>query len=184
MIDFKQYLDRYVPLLTGSDVIKKLDRLALHLESYRAQGGRILIFGNGASASIASHAALDFTKQGKLEALCFSDAALITAYANDYGYENAYKEILTSYCRAGDIVFLISTSGESENIIKVSEKAKRLGLHTVSFTGRHVDNRLKRSTEVVFWVDSHAYNIVENIHAIWITALVDHLVGKAEYEVK
>lgn len=184
MIDLNEYLGRYKTLIDGASIVTKLESLARALDEHKAKERRILIFGNGASASIASHAALDFTKQGKLETLCFHDPALITAYANDYGYENAYTEILKSYARQTDWVFLISTSGESENIIRAARLAKEKNLFTVSFTGRHKNNRLKSCTDESFWVDSHAYNIVENCHAIWITSLIDSLVGKAEYEVK
>ena len=183
MINISDYLGRYEKLLTAKNVVNDLEHLAKKLLQHRKEGKRILIFGNGASASIASHAALDFTKQGKLETLCFHDASLVTAYSNDYGYENAFKEILRSYYREGDLVFLVSTSGESENIIRVNQLAQEIGLHTVSFTGRHANNRLKLSSNESFWVDAHAYNIVENIHSIWITTLIDCLVGKAEYEV-
>jgi len=183
MIDIEEYLDRYKHLVTANGVVSKLEILAQKLKIHRQNGKRILIFGNGASASIASHAALDFTKQGRLETLCFHDASLITAYSNDYGYENAFKEILNSYHHIGDLVFLVSTSGESENLIQVNQLAQKLGLYTVSFTGRHSTNRLKSSSNESFWVDSHAYNIVENTHSIWITTLIDCLVGQAEYEV-
>ena len=184
MIDIGCYLNLYAPLVNSKEVVDKLDRIGRKLEKQKAKKGRLLIFGNGASSSIASHAALDFTKQAKLESLCFHDPSLITAYSNDYGYDNAFKEMLVSYCKEGDIVFLVSVSGESENLLRVNEKALNMGLYTVSFTGRSPDNRLKVSTSESIWVDSHAYNIVENTHSIWITTLIDYLVGGAEYEVK
>ena len=184
MINIDDYLQNYFALLKSNNVVQQLQDLSARLQKQRANKGRLLIFGNGASASIASHAALDFTKQGKLETLCFHDPALITAYANDYEYKNAFKEILISYSNTSDIVFLVSVSGESPNLIEVAKEAKAKGIYSVSFTGRYSDNSLSLITDEKFWVDSHAYNIVENIHSIWITTLIDYLVGKAEYEVK
>ena len=183
MIDVSEYLARYTGLITSDDAIERLSDLGERLEAHKKDGGRLLIFGNGASASISSHAALDFTKHGKLETLCFHDPALLTAYSNDYGYENAFKEILISYSRPSDIAVFISTSGESQNMVIACHEAHALGLHTISFTGRDSSNRLRLLSKESFWVDSHAYNIVENTHSIWITTLIDYLVGRAEYEV-
>jgi len=184
MINIEEYLKSYDNLISQPELINQLFTLGEKLKSLKKNGGRLLLMGNGASASIASHAALDFTKQARLEALCFHDSSLITAYANDYSYEEAFKEILISFSRDTDYVFFISVSGESENLVRAAQHAKKMGLYTVSFTGRNPSNRLKTITEQTFWVDSHAYNIVENCHCIWITTLIDYLVGKSVYEVK
>ena len=183
MIDVVEYLERYKTLIESDNAIQKLSIVGEKLEKHKKNGGRLVIFGNGASASIASHAALDFTKQGRLEALCFHDPALLTAYSNDYGYDNAFKQILISYGYPSDIAIFISTSGESQNIINACQEAHAMGLETISFSGRNPDNRLRALSRSSFWVDSHAYNIVENTHSVWITTLIDYLVGKAEYEV-
>lgn len=184
MIDLNEYLGRYSDLISTPELLEELNSLGAELKRMRDGSGRILFFGNGASASIASHAALDFTKQGKLQALCFHDPALVTAYANDYGYENAFWRIAKAYANQNDTVIMISTSGESENLIRLADFCNDEEISTVSFTGRHFDNTLRSMTRKSFWVDSHAYNIVENCHSIWITSLIDYLVGKAEYEVK
>jgi len=184
MINLNDYFGQYQKILETKDYVMNLEKLLSKLRDQKEKKGRLLVFGNGASASIASHAALDFTKQGKLETLCFHDPALITAYANDYGYENAFKEIINSYSRPTDILIFISVSGESQNLINAARRAKEIGLITVGFTGRFFDNTLNKLVDHSFWVDSHAYNIVENMHSIWITSLIDCLVGKAVYEVK
>lgn len=59
-----------------------------------------------------------------------------------------------------------------------------MGLKVVSFTGRDADNPLKAASDLAFWVPSHAYNIVENLHSVWLTATIDYLIGKAEYETR
>ena len=82
MIDLNSYLDEYSQLVNTNEIRIKLGLVGEILEDQRDNGGRLLIFGNGAASSIAGHAALDFTKQGKLRSLCFHDPALLTAFAS------------------------------------------------------------------------------------------------------
>ena len=183
MIDLKRYLSEYRETIFSDENLDKLHLLGEILADHRKRDKSVIIFGNGASASIASHFALDMTKQGQLKTQCFHDPALLTAYANDYGYENCFKEMVRSYSTEDQIAIFVSTSGESENVVRAQQQAKERGLITVSFTGRQKDNRLARGSDISFWVDSHAYNIVENTHSIWLMSLVDYLVGTAVYEV-
>ena len=183
MIDLNSYLDEFSKLVNTSEVRNKLGLVGEILEGQRETGGRLLIFGNGAASSIAGHAALDFTKQGKLRSLCFHDPALLTAFANDFGYENAYAEIISHYYEATDIAIFVSVSGESPNIVQGLKRAKDLGLRTIGFSGRNHDNSLNVSADYTFWVDSQAYNIVENVHSIWLLSLCDFIIGKSVYEV-
>lgn len=183
MIDLKTYLSDYSRLVNTTEIRDKLSHLGTILMDQRESGGRLLFFGNGASSSIAGHAALDFTKQGKLRSLCFHDPALLTAFANDFGYENAYAEIISHYYEPDDIAIFVSVSGESPNIIKGLNRANDLGLRTIGFSGKNQNNSLNTSAQYVFWVDSHAYNIVENVHSIWLLSLCDYIIGKSVYAV-
>jgi D-sedoheptulose 7-phosphate isomerase len=183
MIEINSYLNEYERLVNTIEVRQKLSVVGKILEEQRESGGRLLIFGNGAASSIAGHAALDFTKQGKIKSLCFHDPALLTAFANDFGYEKAYAQIISHYYEPSDIVIFVSVSGESSNIIEGLKKAKELGLRTIGFSGRNRNNSLNVSADHVFWVDSQAYNIVENVHSIWLLALCDFVIGKSVYEV-
>ena len=78
-------------------LFSNLSELRDLIESTTSNGGKVIFGGNGASAAIASHAALDFSKQAKIESLTFHDPVLITAYSNDFGYENWLKKVLESY---------------------------------------------------------------------------------------
>jgi D-sedoheptulose 7-phosphate isomerase len=149
----------------------------------KSNHNKLMFAGNGASASIASHAALDFTKQAKVQSMAFNDHSLITAYSNDYGYQNWVAKCIDSYARSGDVVVLISSSGNSSNIVKAAKRAKELNLSVVTFSGFDSGNKLKQFGDINFWLDSKAYNIIESIHGIWIFAVVDMLVGKAVYNV-
>jgi len=183
MIDLNNYLSEYNKLVNTAEVRNALANVGMILEEQRNSSGRLLFFGNGAASSIAGHAALDFTKQGKLRSLCFHDPALLTAFSNDFGYENAYAEIISHYYEPSDIAVFVSVSGESPNIIKGIKKAKQLGLRTIGFSGKNHDNSLNDAADHVFWVDSQAYNIVENVHSIWLLSLCDYVIGRSVYAV-
>ena len=83
-----------------------------------------------------------------------------------------------------DAVVLISCSGESPSVVNAALKARDMGLKVVTFTGRDPGNALKAQGDVNFHVPSHAYNVVENLHAVWLTATIDLIIGKAEYETR
>ena len=144
---------------------------------------KMLFAGNGASAAISAHAAVDFTKQAKIRGITFNEADLITCYSNDYGYDNWISECINSYANDNDVIVLTSVSGESPSVVNAAKTSKNLGLKVVTFTGRNESNSLKSYGDINFWVNSHAYNIVECIHMIWVTTVIDMVVGKAEYEV-
>jgi D-sedoheptulose 7-phosphate isomerase len=82
-----------------------------------------------------------------------------------------------------DTLVLISVSGESPNIIEAAKYAKSKNIKLVTFTGKNENNSLKNLGDINFWVNSNAYNIVEGIHMIWLTTVVDMIIGKSEYSV-
>jgi D-sedoheptulose 7-phosphate isomerase len=149
----------------------------------RERGGKLMLAGNGASASIASHGAVDFTKQGRVRAIDFNEPNLITCLSNDYGFENFMAKAVELYAEDKDVLVLISVSGRSANVLKAARYARERGLPVVSFTGSATDNPLRTMSDVEFWIESRAYNVVECMHMIWLTTVVDMLVGHAEYAV-
>lgn len=152
-------------------------------EDVRARGAKMMFAGNGASASISSHGAVDFTKQAKVRSVDFNEPNLITAYSNDFGYENWVARAMQSYADDGDAVVLISVSGTSPNIVAAARYARERGLKVVTFSGKSPDNPLRALGDVNFWIDSQAYNVVEAVHMLWLTTVVDMVVGQAEYSV-
>ena len=111
-----------------------------------------------------------------IKAISFSDSAMLTAFANDFGYENWVKKSLDFYADKGDILILISSSGMSKNILN-AVKSKKINF-VITFSGFSEKNRLNRLGNLNFYVKSNVYNIVENIHQIWILSLVDCLLKK------
>ena len=180
---YQEYFKEYKRLAFNDEVYNQLNEFKSIASKVKSSNSKLIFAGNGASASIASHGAVDFTKQAKVRSITFNESNLITCFSNDYGYENWVSESIRSYSDSGDAVVLISVSGESQNIVNASETAKELGLQVITFSGRDKNNSLRLSGNLNFWVDSHAYNIVECIHMIWLTAVIDALIGKSVYEV-
>jgi D-sedoheptulose 7-phosphate isomerase len=176
-----EYFDRYRKALFGTDVRNQLIELKNLMIEAHARGNKAIIAGNGGSAAIAAHCAVDFTKNAGVRCVNFSDASLITCLANDYGYERWLEKALEFYAEDGDLVILISSSGKSPNMVRAAEFALSKGHHLVTFTGFAVDNPLKSRGKLNFRVDSRAYNIVEMTHHIWLLAVCDLIIGRAEY---
>ncbi len=182
-MNVQSYLSEYTRLLADPEAPVLIAKLKTRIAEARAAGRKLMLAGNGASASIASHLATDFSKQGKVRAMAFNDANLITALGNDCGYENWIAKALDFYADRGDVLILISSSGKSPNVVKAAQRGKELGLYVAAFTGFAKDNPLGAASDINFWVDSRSYNIVECTHMIWLTAVVDLLIGASEYSV-
>jgi D-sedoheptulose 7-phosphate isomerase len=139
---------------------------------------KIILVGNGGSASMASHVAVDITKFLKIRSVNFNEPNLLTCFSNDYGYENWVVEALKAYALKGDLVILVSSSGQSKNLINGARKAKKMGLKLVTLTGFRNDNPLRKIGDVNLWADSKIYNIIEMTHHVWLLSLVDFLIKK------
>lgn len=177
----RDYVERYSRLLAQPEAIRQLQTLkAWMLDTHRA-GRKVIFAGNGGSAAMASHCAVDFTKNAGIRCINFNEADLITCFANDYGYEQWVARALEFYADPGDLVILISSSGKSPNMVHAARYAREGGLKLVTLTGLSSDNPLRALGDLNFWVDSRAYNMVEMTHHIWLLAVCDLLIGKAEY---
>ena len=174
---------------TCSDFLKKIDISNEAIQSKEmilntsSNGGKLLFAGNGASASIANHASLDFTKQGKIRSINFNESAFITAFANDYGYENWVENALKFHAKKGDTAILISSSGSSKNLVNAAIYARKNGINVITFTGFSDDNPLKVNGDINFWINCCSYNIIEGIHQLWLLSICDLIIGKTEYSV-
>ena len=180
---YKPYFEDYKNLAFSDEVFIHLDDFRSLALSVKKSDAKLIFLGNGASAAISAHAAVDFTKQAKVRGITFNEADLITCFSNDFGYENWMSEAIKSFSKKSDAVVLTSVSGESLSVVNAAKTAQSLGLSVVTFTGRNKDNSLKSHGDINFWVDSHAYNIVECIHMIWVTTVIDAIVGNSVYEV-
>lgn len=113
------------------------------------------------------------TKNAGVRCINFNESDLITCFSNDYGYENWVRQALKFYYDEGDLVILISSSGNSSNIINAAKFLKTKKNKLVIFTGFNGKNLLSRFGSLKFVVNSNNYNIIENTHQYWLLTLID-----------
>ncbi len=172
------YLERYRDMLVQPAVQEHLVQLKEKLSATQAAGKKVIVAGNGGSASIASHVAVDLTKHAGIRSVTFNEVDLITCFANDYGYEHWLEQAIEFYGDPGDLAILISSSGKSLNMINAARAAIDRGLTVVTLTGFAPDNPLRALGQLRFWVDSRVYNVVEMTHQAWLLAVCDLLASR------
>lgn len=132
-------------------------------------GNKILLFGNGGSASDAQHIAAEIVGRYKKERQALpaialtTDTSILTAVGNDYGFEAIFERQIEALCMPGDVVIGISTSGESENVLRGIKKAHDLGATTVAFTGRN-GGKLAQVAHYSFVVPSYETPRIQECH--------------------
>ena len=178
-----KYLNDFSDLVKpDSKIIEKLSVVAKLCIDVQKKGKKILIFGNGGSAAIASHFSVDLTKNAKLRCLNFNESDLITCFSNDYGFEHWVEKAVEFYGDDGDMLIVISSSGNSVNMHNGTGAAKNKNFKSiVTLSGFSPDNQLRKLGDINLWVDSKAYNFVENIHQVWLLSIVDLIIGSREY---
>tara|TARA_Y100000590_G_C15415388_1_gene899209 strand:+ start:213 stop:782 length:570 start_codon:yes stop_codon:yes gene_type:complete len=183
----KDYINEYLKDLSSlikpnEDIVDKIINIKNILVQTKKNNKKVLIFGNGGSAAIASHASVDLTKNAKIRAVNFNEADLITCFANDYGYDKWVEKAVELYADDNDVLILISSSGKSPNMLNACKAAKNKKLSKIiTFSGHEKNNPLSKLGDINLWIDSKAYNFIENTHQVWLLAVVDLIIGKREY---
>ncbi len=174
----KNYIERLSTLLQEMD-LKVIDHIVKTFETTLETKGTIYMLGNGGSAATASHWANDFAIGLKRRGIISLDVKSLadntpvcTAIANDIGYENIFKAQLEDRLKPCDIVFAISCSGDSPNIINAVEYAKKIGSTIIGATG-FSGGILKEIADIKFHVATPKgeYGLVEDVHMI-----LDHII--------
>lgn len=166
-----------------AEILSHVDTQALNpildiLERARAERRHIFVFGNGGSASTASHFAADLQKNTvrshmpRFQVTCLNDnVAIFSAYANDDGYECVFSEPLISHADPGDVVFAISASGNSPNVLNAIQAANERQLVTIGFAGM-TGGKLKEMAQYCIVIPSTSYEHIEDAHLQLCHALV------------
>ena len=145
-------------------IIKATDMLA----SCFASGNKVLIFGNGGSAADAQHLAAEFVNRFQIErpplaAIALTtDTSILTSISNDDHFDNIFSKQIEALGKKGDIAWGFSTSGNSRNVIKAIETAKKNGIATIGMTGR--GGGLPSCADLVFSVDSNTTARIQETH--------------------
>ena len=179
-----EYFDDFKKIINfnSDEIKKKLINLKKIFINAKKNKKKILIFGNGGSAAIASHFSIDLTKNAKIRCTNYNEPDLITCFSNDFGYERWVEMAIKYYGDKGDILVVISSSGKSKNMIKACTAARKKKFSKIiTLTGHLVNNPVKKLGDINLWVNSKAYNYIENIHQFWLLSLVDLVIGKKNY---
>ena len=169
----KHYLNNYIDLINELD-IKKIDHFFELIKKIK-KNNKVLIFGNGAGAAISSHVASDLTNSSGVRALSFDNSAHITCFANDYGFDNWIKKTLQHHYIHGDLVILLSASGNSKNMLVAANYCNEKKINFFSITGFQKNNKLNKLSKNTMWINSKSYNHVETIQQLILLSLVDRL---------
>lgn len=147
-----------------------LEKVAKALEKAERAGRQVFVFGNGGSAATASHIATDWCKtaerKGKKLLRCLSlndNVPFMTAIGNDLGYDEVFARQLRNFVGRGDVVVIISGSGNSPNVIKAAKYAKSRGATTIGMTG-FTGGKLRRLVDICLHIDSDQYGVIEDLH--------------------
>jgi len=159
-----------------------IEVVRLIVEAFRG-GKKVILFGNGGSSTDASHIAAEFVNRflidrPPLPAIALNtDPAVITSISNDFGYDQVFSKQLAALGHEGDVVIGISTSGNSTNVIKALEVAKKGGMHTVVLTGGS-GGKLAGMAEHTFAVNSRHTPHIQETH-ITLGHIICQLVDEA-----
>jgi D-sedoheptulose 7-phosphate isomerase len=168
-----QYLRQFDDVLRQVD-LDAIDRVVGHLRAAREAGGTVYVAGNGGSAATASHWANDLCKATKvsgrtfMRVICMSDnTSLLTALANDEGYERVFSGQLENFAEPGDVLVAISASGNSANLVEAVDLARERGLVTIALLGFD-GGVLKGRVDEYLWLptDKGEYGLVESGHVV------------------
>lgn len=175
IIESKKNLDQL------KDLEQKIDEAADSIIECLRNGKKVIFCGNGGSAADSQHLAAELMgrylkDRSPLPAISLTvDTSAITAIGNDYGYTSVFSRQLEGIGGEGDILYAISTSGNSENVIEAIKTAKKMGLKIISVTGED-SGKMSKSSDHVLNVPSSKTNKIQEMHII----IGHYICGKVE----
>ena len=146
------------------------------LKKCKTQRGCLYICGNGGSAGIAQHMTADFLKNGGIRTYNMYGQSTITCISNDLTYEYVFCKQLEMLAEDGDILIAISSSGESENIIKAIREMQRVKGTVITLTGFQEENQIRKMGDINIYVPAKQYGMVESVHNLILQQMVDEIV--------
>ena len=142
-------------------------------EIKHSQRRKIIFIGNGGSAGIASHCATDYSKNGQVRSLALNDASTLTCLSNDFSYDEVFSKQIEYHGFDNDLLIAISSSGNSQNILNAVNMAKQRKMLTITLSGFHKNNSLKKLGDMNFYINSMEYGFVEILHLTVIHTALD-----------
>lgn len=187
VLEIKKWIDN-ARIMLGADLFNPMSRQVSHQEGLdtllnllvecRLMGNKVIFIGNGGSAAICSHMAIDFLNAGKIRAIDFNSGPLITCLANDYGFENLFSRAIEMHGRKDDVIVAISSSGRSQDILRGVEAGKKLECKVVTMSGFLENNPLSVMGDINIYISASKYGEVEVSHYFILHFLLDCLAEK------
>ena len=182
------YYDRFEQLSQLFFIDKKniedMNEVIKILKKTKENCSTIYVIGNGGSAAIAEHAAIDLTKNAGIRAMAISGTPMLTTFSNDYGYEKVFQKAIESFAKEGDILVAVSSSGTSKNILNACKAARKKGLKIITLSGFKETNPLRTLGDINFWVDSEAFGYLEILHGLILHYIIDSIIGSEIYMIR
>ena len=185
-MEIKQFVNKYssdftslIGLFEATEGNSKLsyeqgiEKVVEKVKKVQADKKKIMMVGNGGSAGIASHQAVDYWKNGGVRATAFNDSSLLTCISNDFSYAQVFSKPIENFADKGDMAFCISSSGGSTNILNAAEQAKKSGCTVITFSAFKRDYPLRKMGVIYFYLPSHSYGYVEILHLFIIHSILD-----------
>jgi len=155
---------------------KAFDKALGAVKDLKKTRRKAIFIGNGGSAAIASHQAVDYWKNGGIRAVSFNDAAGLTCISNDYGYEYVFRKPIEMFAEKGDVLFAISSSGQSPNVLNGVKAAMAKRCFVITLSGFSRKNALRRMGSVNFYVPSSSYGVIEIAHLAVCHSILDFII--------
>ena len=178
---FNNYFNNLKNLI-GTIQIKELEKYFKLFTKVKKNKSKIMIFGNGAGASIASHVATDFTKNAKVPAMSFDSSTYLTCLSNDYGYDKIIIKAIDHFYKKNDLIILLSASGNSANMINAARYCNKKSIQYLSISGFSNKNQLNKISKNKIWINSISWNLVEISQLSILLSYVDKIIGKTNYK--
>lgn len=161
----------YIEVLQGAHIEEEFEKFCKAFDAHE----RIIILGNGGSNSVASHISQDYMKFHRKKISILSDPSMLTMLTNDFGYENAYQKFLEYYVEKDTLVIIMSSGGESKNMLNAQEWCEVNKVAYGVLSGFAPGNTLRKSSTNALWnyyINSTDYGVVECVHQIFLHGVV------------
>lgn len=164
-------------VIADGEAAEEIELLSKHMAEVFAEGGKVIICGNGGSATDAMHFAEEFTGRFRsdriaLPVIALTDPSHITCVGNDYGFDQVFARGVEAYGDPGDIFIGLSTSGNSPNVINASNRAFEMGLTRVLFLGKD-GGKLEGNGDFEFIVPANTSDRIQEVHMMLLHILIE-----------
>lgn len=140
--------------------------------------GVMFFCGNGASATMSEHMSHDWFQNAQINTYSVSETSHLTAVSNDLSYEDVFAYRIDRICSEKDILVTISSSGNSPNVVKAIQTARKKGTFIITVSGKGQDNNSRANGDLNFYVPLNTYGMVESAHAVLIHGALDYFLDK------